>query len=53
MITRPGHRHPHHRGIKRPGQDFTYATAETVVEKRDVIIVTGRTRAVEAFAELS
>ncbi|MFC7303966.1 TrkA C-terminal domain-containing protein [Streptomyces monticola] len=40
-------------GIKRPGEDFTYATAETVVEKGDVIVVTGKTRAVEAFAELS
>jgi len=40
-------------GIKRPGEDFTYATAETVVEKGDVIIVTGKTPAVEAFAELS
>ncbi|CAL9644599.1 potassium channel family protein [Streptomyces sp. enrichment culture] len=40
-------------GIKRPGEDFTYATAETVVEKGDVIIVTGKTQAVEAFAELS
>ncbi|MCX4776913.1 potassium channel family protein [Streptomyces sp. NBC_01264] len=40
-------------GIKRPGQDFTHATAETVVEKGDVIIVTGKTRDVEAFAELS
>ncbi|MFG3495888.1 potassium channel family protein [Streptomyces sp. NPDC047928] len=40
-------------GIKRSGQDFTYATAETVIEKGDVIIVTGKTRAVESFAELS
>ncbi|MFP3987215.1 TrkA family potassium uptake protein [Streptomyces sp. E11-3] len=40
-------------GIKRPGEDFTYATAETVVDKGDVIVVTGKTRAVEAFAELS
>ncbi|GAA2499937.1 TrkA family potassium uptake protein [Streptomyces gobitricini] len=39
-------------GIKRSGQDFTYATAETVVEKGDVLIVTGKTRAVETFAEL-
>ncbi|GGT28894.1 potassium transporter [Streptomyces kurssanovii] len=39
-------------GIKRPGQDFTYATAETVVETGDVIVVTGKTRAVEAFAAL-
>ncbi|MDT0342918.1 potassium channel family protein [Streptomyces litchfieldiae] len=40
-------------GIKRPGQDFTHATAETVVAPGDVIIVTGRTEAVEAFTELS
>ncbi|MFI2370868.1 potassium channel family protein [Streptomyces sp. NPDC018833] len=40
-------------GIKRPGEDFTYATAETVVKHGDVIVVTGKTHAVEAFAELS
>jgi trk system potassium uptake protein TrkA len=40
-------------GIKRPGQDFTYATAETVVEPGDVIIVTGRISAAEAFANLA
>ncbi|MEV5551193.1 TrkA family potassium uptake protein [Streptomyces sp. NPDC052309] len=40
-------------GIKRPGEDFTYATAETVVERGDVIIVTGKTHAVEAFTDLS
>ncbi|GAU71158.1 anion-transporting ATPase [Streptomyces sp. NBRC 110611] len=40
-------------GIKRAGEAFTYATAETVVVTGDVIIVTGRTQAVEAFAELS
>ncbi|MET9395237.1 TrkA family potassium uptake protein [Streptomyces sp. NPDC006624] len=40
-------------GIKRPGEGFTYATAETVVHKGDVIVVTGRTRAVERFSELS
>ncbi|WP_432124128.1 potassium channel family protein [Streptomyces sp. C10-9-1] len=39
-------------GIKRPGEDFTHATAETVVAPGDVVIVTGRTQAVEAFAEL-
>jgi trk system potassium uptake protein TrkA len=39
-------------GIKRPGEDFTYATAETVVQRGDVIVVTGKTRAVESFAEL-
>jgi trk system potassium uptake protein TrkA len=40
-------------GVKRPGEDFTYATADTVVERGDVIVVTGKTHAVEAFAELS
>lgn len=40
-------------GIKRPGEDFTYATADTVVQKGDVIVVTGKTRAVENFADLS
>ncbi|HZG05606.1 MAG TPA: TrkA family potassium uptake protein [Streptomyces sp.] len=40
-------------GIKRPGESFTHATSQTVVEKGDVIIVTGRTGAVEAFAEMS
>jgi trk system potassium uptake protein TrkA len=40
-------------GIKRSGEDFTYATGETVVEPGDVIVVTGKTQAVEAFAELS
>ncbi|MEV3987653.1 TrkA family potassium uptake protein [Streptomyces sp. NPDC049837] len=40
-------------GIKRPGQGFTYATAETVIETGDVIVVTGKTYDVEAFSELS
>ncbi|GHA79008.1 hypothetical protein GCM10010330_35980 [Streptomyces tendae] len=40
-------------GIKRPGEDFTYATADTVVQAGDVIVVTGKTRAVETFANLS
>jgi len=38
--------------IKRSGQDFTYATAETVVNTGDVLIVSGRTRDVENFSEL-
>ncbi|MEU0118846.1 TrkA family potassium uptake protein [Streptomyces bobili] len=38
--------------IKRAGQDFTYATADTVVEADDTIIVAGRTRATERFSEL-
>ena len=40
-------------GIKRPGEGFTYATAETVLEKGDVIVVTGKIHDVESFAELS
>ncbi|MFC5055595.1 TrkA family potassium uptake protein [Saccharothrix xinjiangensis] len=39
--------------IKRPGQDFTYATADTVVEKGDIVIVAGRTTQVETFADLT
>ncbi len=38
--------------IKRPGEGFTYATPETVVEADDTIIVAGRTRATERFSEL-
>ncbi len=38
--------------IKRPGEGFTYATPETVVEANDTIIVAGRTRATERFSEL-
>lgn len=38
--------------IKRPGEGFTYATAETVVEAEDTIIVAGRTRQTERFSEL-
>lgn len=39
-------------GIKRLGENFTHATAETVVHQGDVIIVTGRTAAVERFSAL-
>ena len=39
-------------GIKRPGEGFTYATAETVVEAGDVLILAGRTAAVERVANL-
>ncbi|MFD1831709.1 potassium channel family protein [Streptomyces desertarenae] len=39
-------------GIKRPGENFAHATARTVVGRGDVIIVTGGTRAVEAFANM-
>jgi trk system potassium uptake protein TrkA len=36
--------------IKPPGHDFTYATAETVIDRGDILIVAGRTEAVERFA---
>jgi trk system potassium uptake protein TrkA len=40
-------------GVKRPGEDFTYATAETVVERGDLLIVSGRTEQVERFAAIT
>jgi trk system potassium uptake protein TrkA len=36
--------------IKRPGESFTYATPETVVQDGDLLIVSGRIEDVEAFA---
>lgn len=39
-------------GVKSPGQDFTYATAETVISNRDLIIVSGKSSQIEAFAAL-
>jgi trk system potassium uptake protein TrkA len=39
--------------VKRSGEDFTYATAETVLEEGDQVIVSGRTRNVERFSELT
>jgi trk system potassium uptake protein TrkA len=36
--------------VKRPGQDFTYAQADTVVRSDDLLIVSGRTELVEQFA---
>jgi trk system potassium uptake protein len=38
-------------GIKKPGTAFTYATAETVADHGDVIIVSGRLDDVEEFAD--
>ncbi|MDH2428325.1 TrkA family potassium uptake protein [Sphaerisporangium sp. TRM90804] len=38
--------------VKSPGEEFTYATAETELTYGDVIIVSGRTEQVERFAEL-
>ncbi|KAA5832112.1 TrkA family potassium uptake protein [Saccharopolyspora hirsuta] len=39
--------------IKRPGQSFTYATAETVVREGDILVVAGSSDQVERFAELT
>jgi trk system potassium uptake protein len=39
-------------GIKRSGEGFTYATADTVVRHGDVLIVAGRTPEVERVANL-
>lgn len=38
--------------IKRHGESFTYATADTVPQKGDIVIVAGKTDDVERFAEL-
>ncbi|WP_274383900.1 potassium channel family protein [Saccharothrix deserti] len=40
-------------GVKRPGEGFTYATADTVVYRDDVLIVAGLTAAVERVADLT
>ena len=40
-------------GVKRAGAEFTYATADTVLEEGDLVIVSGSTRSVERFSELS
>jgi len=40
-------------GIKRPGSDFTYARPETMVERGDLLIVSGPTNLVEKFAALT
>ncbi|GII82360.1 potassium transporter [Sphaerisporangium siamense] len=38
--------------VKSPGEEFTYATAETELRYGDVVIVSGPTDRVERFAEL-
>jgi trk system potassium uptake protein len=40
-------------GLKRREQGFTYATAETLVERGDLLIVAGKTGQVERFAALT
>lgn len=37
-------------GVKRPGEDFTYAQPNTKVTHRDVLIVSGHTDLLERFA---
>ena len=39
-------------GVKSPGKEFTYATAETVISNHDLIIVSGTSGAIEKFASL-
>lgn len=39
-------------GVKSPGREFTYATAETVVSNHDLIIASGHTRDLERFSAL-
>jgi trk system potassium uptake protein TrkA len=39
-------------GVKRHGEDFTYARPETRVERHDELIVSGPTRKVERFCNL-
>lgn len=39
--------------IKHLGADFTHADYDTVVQEGDVLIVAGRTDAVEAFADVN
>ena len=38
-------------GVKRPGEDFTYATENTVLHAKDLLIVSGKIDDVEAFAD--
>ncbi|MBK1785013.1 potassium channel family protein [Prauserella cavernicola] len=40
-------------GVKRPGSEFTYATPETVIAPRDLLVVAGRREDVETFADLT
>ncbi|TPW74102.1 potassium channel family protein [Schumannella soli] len=38
-------------GVKSPGKDFTYATAETVISNHDLIIASGNSKDIERFAQ--
>lgn len=39
-------------GVKKPGESFTHATGETVLSGGDMVIASGKPRAVEKFSEL-
>jgi trk system potassium uptake protein TrkA len=39
-------------GVKKPGESFTYATAETLIEEGDQILVSGHPDDIEKFAAL-
>lgn len=39
-------------GVKAPGKEFTYATAETVISNHDLIIVSGKSGSIERFSAL-
>ena len=40
-------------GVKRAGEEFTYASPETIVHEGDVVIVSGPREAVERFSDLT
>ncbi|MEO8011634.1 MAG: TrkA family potassium uptake protein [Dokdonella sp.] len=40
-------------GLKRSGNDFAYAKADTIIEAGDILIVSGPTARVESFAALN
>ncbi|HEY9498508.1 MAG TPA: TrkA family potassium uptake protein [Terrimesophilobacter sp.] len=39
-------------GVKSPGNEFTYATPDTVISNHDLIIVSGKSSAIEKFSSL-
>ncbi len=40
-------------GVKRPRTDFTHARPETAIQQGDLLIVSGPTKLVEAFAAIT
>jgi trk system potassium uptake protein TrkA len=39
-------------GVKKPGESFTFATAETLINTGDEILVSGHPNDIERFAAL-